>query len=96
MARRYKSYDETLVENWPLTDDSQNYFSELILNNYVEVAICNNIVIGYLAGTINEKGSYENIQYCEINNMCIDDKYRGNSIGTSLINNFKKYLKKIK
>ena len=50
-------------------------------------------IVGYLAGTINEQGSYEEIQYGELNNMLIKDNYRGYRIGKKLINNFKDYCK---
>ena len=82
-----ENYDDTLVENWPLSEDGNEYFQ------YVIVATINNKVIGYLAGSINEKGSYEEVQYGEINNMFIDEKYRKYGIGKKLINEFKDYCK---
>lgn len=88
-----ENYDETLVDNWPLTTPGKDYFKEMILINYVQVAVINEKIIGYLAGSINEKTSYENVQYGEINNMYIDEKYQGQKIGSTLIDNFKKYLK---
>ena len=84
-----ENYDDTLVENWPLSEDGNEYFEDLIINQYVIVATINNKVIGYLAGSINEKGSYEEVQYGEINNMFIDEKYRKYGIGKKLINEFK-------
>ena len=50
-------------------------------------------IIGYLAGTINKKGDYEEIQYGEINNMLVIEKYRRYGVGNQLINNFKEYCK---
>lgn len=88
-----ENYDSTLVSNWPLTEEGKNYFTDLINNHYVVVAIINNEIVGYLAGTINEKGSYEEIQYGEINNMFIKDKLRGYGVGKRLINSFKDYCK---
>lgn len=88
-----ENYDETLTDNWPLTNAGKDYFEDMILNNYVQVAIVYGKVIGYLAGSINKKSSYENVQYGEINNMYIDEEYQGKKIGTKLINNFKQYLK---
>lgn len=88
-----ENYDETLVDNWPLTTPGKDYFKEMILINYVQVAVINEKIIGYLAGSFNEKTSYENVQYGEINNMYIDEKYQGQKIGSTLIDNFKKYLK---
>ena len=86
-----ENYDSTLVSNWPLTNEGKLYFEDLIKNHYVIVAILNDEIVGYLAGTINEKGSYEEIQYGEINNMLIKDECRGYGIGKKLINNFKDY-----
>jgi len=86
-----ENYDTTLVENWPLTQDGKEYFLDLIKNEYVIVAILNDTIVGYLAGSINEKGSYEEIQYGEVNNMFINSECRGYGIGKVLINNFKEY-----
>ena len=88
-----ENYDPTLVSNWPLTEEGKKYFEDLINNHYVVVAILNNEIVGYLAGTINEKGSYEDVQYGEKNNMFINDNYRGYGIGKKLINSFKDYCK---
>ena len=87
------NYDSTLIKDWPLTVEGKEYFSNLINNNYVIVAELNNNILGYLAGTINEKGSYEEVQYGEINNMLIKDECRGLGIGKLLINNFIDYCK---
>ena len=88
-----ENYDPTLVSNWPLTEEGKKYFEDLINNHYVVVATINNEIVGYLAGSINEKGSYEDVQYGEINNMFINDNYRGYGIGKKLINSFKDYCK---
>ena len=88
-----ENYDSTLVSNWPLTNEGKLYFEDLINNQYVIVAILNDEIVGYLAGTINEKGSYEEIQYGEINNMLVKDECRGYGIGKMLINNFKDYCR---
>lgn len=76
-----ENYDSTLVLNWPLTEEGKNYFKNLIINDYVVVALIDNEIVGYLAGTINDKGSYEEIQYGEINNMLVNSNYRGYGIG---------------
>lgn len=88
-----ENYDSTLVQNWPLSEDGKQYFEDLIINHYVVVATKYDKIVGYLAGSINEKGSYEEIQYGEINDMLIDNKYRGFGIGKMLIDNFKNYCK---
>ncbi len=89
-----ENYDPTLVLDWPLSADGKEYFEDLILNHYVIVATINNNVVAYLAGTINEKGSYEEIAYGEINNMLVTEQCRGLGIGKQLIDEFKEYCKR--
>lgn len=86
-----ENFDPTLVENWPISQDGEKYFKGLIEENYVIVAIINDGIVGYLAGSINEKGAYEEIQYGEVNNMFIKSECRGYGVGKLLINDFKKY-----
>lgn len=88
-----ENYDSTLIVDWPLSEEGKNYFEDLIKNEYVIIAMKDEKIIGYLAGTINEKGSYELLQYGEINNMLVDNNYRGSGIGKQLINCFKGYCK---
>ena len=88
-----ENYDSTLVRDWPLSEDGKQYFEDLIINHYVIVAIKDDKIVGYLAGSINEKGSYEEIQYGEINNMLVDNNFRGLGIGKLLIDKFKQYCK---
>ena len=52
-----------------------------------------NEIVGYLAGSVEEKGSYELIQYAELNNMLVAEEYRGTGIGKQLIDAFKEYCK---
>ena len=86
-----ENFDPTLVENWPLSDEGKEYFKNLIEEAYIIVAVLNNKIVGYLAGSINEKGSYEEIQYGEVNNMFIKSECRGYGDGKLLINDFKNY-----
>jgi ribosomal protein S18 acetylase RimI-like enzyme len=85
------NFDSTLITDWPLSADGKEYFEELIKNEYVIVATDSNTVIGYLAGSINDKCSYSDVQYGEINNMFVDSEYRGRDVGSSLIDKFKTY-----
>lgn len=87
------NYDSTIIDDWPLTNEGKEYFKDLITNHYVIVASLNDKVVGYLAGSIKEKGTYELIQYSEINNMLVMEEYRGTGIGKKLIDNFIEYSK---
>ena len=88
-----EKYDPTLVNDWPLSEEGKEYFLDLINNHYVIVALLDNNIVGYLAGSIEEKCSYVEVQYGEINNMLVKDEYRGYGIGKSLIDNFKEYCR---
>lgn len=88
-----ENFDPTLVDNWPLTEEGKAYFEDLIKNHYVVVATLDDEIVAYLAGTINEKCSYEEIQYGEINNMIVTGNRRGLGIGKLLIDSFKNYCK---
>ena len=88
-----ENYDSTLIRDWPLTEDGKECFTDLINNHYVIIAEVDNEIVGYLAGSINETGSYEEIQYSEINNMLINSNYRRYGVGKKLINDFKDYCK---
>ena len=70
---------------------AEKYFKDLIENDYVIVATDNDNVIGYLAGSINNRGAYSLVQYGEINNMFVANEYRGRGIGTALVKRFKEY-----
>lgn len=85
------NYDDTLIENWALTSEGKEYFTDLITNEFVVIATDDKKIIGYLAGTINEQGSYEKVQYGELNNMYVDSEYRKFGIGKKLFEEFKKY-----
>ena len=61
-----ENYDSTLTRNWPLTDEGKEYFTDLINNSYVIVAELDNNIVGYLAGSINEKGSYEEVNMVKL------------------------------
>ena len=55
------NFDSTLIEDWPLSDEGTTYFTDMINNNYVIVAVLDDETVGYLAGSINEKWTYEEI-----------------------------------
>lgn len=50
-----EKYDSTLVENWPPTNEGKKYFKDLINNHYVIVALLDDKIAGYLAGSMKKK-----------------------------------------
>lgn len=87
----YNNYDDTLKKGWSFESDGKEYFEYMIKNEVVFVAEIDGKIVGYLAGSICKQMSYITESFAELDNMCINDKYRGIGIGTLLINEFKKY-----
>ena len=84
-----ENYDNSLIENWPLSREGAEYFSDEIINNIVLVACVNEQIVGYLAGTLNSQYSYNNNIQAELDNMCILKNYRNIGIGRRLFEEFK-------
>ena len=49
---------DNYIKDWSLSDESREYFLDLIKNHFVIVAEENEKIVGYLAGSINEEGAY--------------------------------------
>ena len=92
----YENFDDTLKLGWPFEKEGKEYFEEMINNEIGFVAIDGEKIVGYLVGSICEQISYIKETFAELDNMCIDDKYRRFGIGTLLINSFKEYCKEKK
>ena len=91
-----ENYDNSLIENWPLSREGAEYFSDEIINNIVLDACMNEQIVGYLAGTLNSQYSYNNNIQAELDNMCILKKYRNLGIGRKLFDVFKNICKENK
>jgi len=89
----YNNDDDTLKLGWPLEEEGEEYFKDMIENNIVYVAETNGKIIGYLAGSISEQISYIIETFAELDNMCVNEEYRRYGVGTLLMNEFKKYCK---
>ena len=87
----YENFDDTLKVGWPFEEDGKEYFENMINNEIVFVAIAEEKIVGYLAGSICEQISYIKETFAELDNMFIDDEYRRFGVGTLLINSFKEY-----
>lgn len=63
-----------------------------MLNNHIAfIALVDDIIVGYLAGSINVQSSYVTKSVAELENTFILEDYRKYGIGTKLVNEFKKY-----
>ena len=78
------------VSDWTLSEKGAEYFSDLITNQFVIIANCDNKDVGYLAGSVYKDDTfsyYEGIT-CELDNMFVCKEYRKFGIGTKLVNSF--------
>ncbi len=90
------NFDSTIITEWPLTQEGKEYFENAIRNNIVLVACDNQIIVGYLIGTLYSQYSYNNTVQAELDNMCIMNEYRKLGIGSKLFEEFKKICKENK
>jgi len=89
----YNNFDDTLKVGWTFEEEGKEYFKDMINNEIVFVAETDGKIVGYLAGSICEQISYITETFAELDNMCIDDKYRRFGIGTLLMSEFKQYCR---
>lgn len=87
----YNNFDPALKVGWTFEEKGTNYFKDMLENEIVYIALDNDNVIGYLAGSINIQGSYVTKSLAEVDNMFVLEDYRKYGIGTKLINKFKEY-----
>lgn len=83
-------FDKTLCAGWSFGDMGTKYFSEMIKSEFVYVAENKNKVVGYLAGSFNNKKSYSSEKYAELDNMYVLQEFRKHGIGKLLFEEFNK------
>lgn len=94
--KEYKEYDKSLNLKWTYTD-GKKYFSDRILkkDGFVEVAEFESRIIGYVCGGISERKFYrKKTKYAELENMIIENEFRGKGIGDKLAQDFIDWCKK--
>lgn len=84
-----KCFDPSLKKDWAILEEGKAYFTDMIENNIVFVAITQNQIVGYLAGTLNTQNGTGTITVAELDNMYIDENCRNSGIGSKLIYKFK-------
>ena len=87
----YNNFDPALNMKWTFSEKGETYFEKLIKEGTVWVAVDNDKVIGYLAGSIDGKPSYATKSLAELDNFYIDEEYRRQGIGKRLVQEFKAY-----
>lgn len=87
----YEGWDKDLKLGWSFDEAGKNYFIDIINNQIVYLAFDNGKPIGYLAGNTKAENAYLIIKVAEIDNMFVDNDYRGKNIGSMLIDKFKEY-----
>lgn len=89
----YNNFDPTLKVGWPYEIAGEEYFKELITNEIIYIAIVNDAIVGYLAGSIHVENSYNITTIAELDNMFVLEEYRKYGIGSNLFEEFKKHCR---
>jgi len=94
--KEYGEFDNTLNCNWPFSKKGEEYFKNKITErgSCAFVAIKGNIIVGYLVGGLQRGEAYRTVlNFAELENMFVLEKYRGLGIGTKLTQAFIKWCK---
>ena len=78
------------VNDWALSNESKEYFLDLIKNQFVAVSEIDGEIVGYIAGSIYNDLSYSYYEglTAEVNNMFVKSEFRAYGIGSKLMNSF--------
>ena len=91
-----KFYDaDDYARDWTFSASNKEYFDDLIKNQFVVVAVCENEIVGYLAGSIYRDDTYSFYEGLtgEVENMFVKDEYRKLGAGTKMMNVFFEWCK---
>lgn len=95
-VREFEKYNKLLNIDWTFGEKGTEYFKKLIQDEFIYVAKINNIIIGYLAGSIHNVNDCFTEKFAEIENMYIENQYRRLKIGSKLIAKFKEWCRENK
>jgi len=96
--KEYKEYDKSLNLEWTY-NEGKKYFKDRIVkkDGFVEVAEAKGRIIGYLCGGISERKFYRiKAKYAELENMLVEESFRGSGTGTRLTEYFINWCKENK
>lgn len=87
----FNNFDPYLKVGWTFEKEGKDYFTDMLNNEIVYIALTENKIVGYLAGSVNIQNSYVTKSLAEVDNMFILENYRKYGIGSKLMNEFKQY-----
>lgn len=87
----FNNFDPSLKVGWTFEKEGKDYFTDMLNNEIVYIALTENKIVGYLAGSVNIQNSYVTKSLAEVDNMFILENYRKYGIGSKLMNEFKQY-----
>lgn len=87
----FNNFDPSLKVGWTFEKEGKDYFTDMLNNEIVYIALTENKIVGYLAGSVNIQNSYVTKSLAEVDNMFILEDYRKYGIGSKLMNEFKQY-----
>jgi ribosomal protein S18 acetylase RimI-like enzyme len=85
----HELFDPALNVDWTDEKSSNDYLKNIIKNQVVFLAIVNNEIVGYLAGSICSVNAKQKL--ARLDNVFILEDYRNYGVGSELINKFKIY-----
>ncbi len=88
-------YDPVLDVDWPYSKEGEEYFTDKVSgkSGICFIALEDDKLVGYIAGSMMKPDSTRSVSVASLDNMLVEEEYRGNGIGTSLLEHFKKWAK---
>ena len=86
-----KNHEFGYVYLLEINNKIEDYFKSLIEDGTIWIALDDNKVIGYIAGSVEGKPSYATKSLAELDNFYIEEEYRRQGIGKRLVQEFKNY-----
>lgn len=87
----YHHFDSSLKVGWSFEKAGTDYFTDMLTNEIVYIALDGDKIVGYLAGRINIRNSCRIKSLAEVDNMFILENYRRYGTGSKLMDKFKQY-----
>lgn len=89
LSDHHTALDQTHNVAWRDTEEAAGYFNKRVQQGTVWVATDGTDVIGYLAGHVSKGPIYRTLEsVAEIQNMLVVDAYRGQGVGSKLVEQF--------